>query len=72
MPELCFETIYKIWCPKCDNPSFVNNGDTQDLTVPDIGGVECPYCKFCYKLNPEFDDNDEESIDYVLGQKQLS
>lgn len=36
--------VYDWICPKCKKRSWVNNGDTDDLTVPDVEWVECPHC----------------------------
>ncbi len=31
-------------CPECKASNFVNNGDPEDLTRPDIEGIECHAC----------------------------
>lgn len=38
------ETWYKIWCPRCEIPNWICNGDTSDMTVPDIEAIECFNC----------------------------
>lgn len=66
------ETIYKVWCPKCYKFSYVNNGNTDDLTVQDVEGIECPYCKHCFQLNDDRNDiGNEYEPSYELAEKHL-
>lgn len=55
MPEVRIETIFKIWCPQCKKTMFVNNGNMDDITVPDIGGVICPHCDIKILLDDGYD-----------------
>jgi len=34
----------KVYCPACKKYCYVNLGDLNDCTVPDIDGCQCPYC----------------------------
>ena len=55
------ETIYKVVCPnkKCKTINFVNDGNHQDMTVEDTGGVRCFACKCEFALGERFDDEDD-------------
>lgn len=46
-------TWYEFVCPKCNSTNFVNDGDTQDLTVPDIEGCKCRVCSYCFDFEGE-------------------
>jgi len=69
------ETIYKIWCPNkdCNKPFYVSNGNVEDLTVPDIEGVTCPWCGHQDTLSDEMTDlyGDEYEPYYTTGKKTL-
>lgn len=34
----------KDWCPKCGKHCYVDLGDFNDITVPDVEGCKCPHC----------------------------
>lgn len=38
------EQILKEHCPRCQAVNYVSNGDTSDLTVPDVDAVRCHAC----------------------------
>lgn len=63
------ETIYKVWCPKCDKHCYVNNGDTNDCSGSDVEGIKCPYCEHCFPLGEGYEDEIEPH--YTLGEKTL-
>ena len=53
------EQWLKIYCPHCDKPNWVSNGDPQDMTVADIGNtIKCFNCKKCFLADEDFDDGD--------------
>ena len=52
-------TWYEIRCWKCECRYFVCDGDTNDMSAPDIGRVKCPSCGCIESL--EEDDIAEES-----------
>lgn len=60
-------TWFQSRCPNCHVANFVDNGDTQDLSVEDVSGVICWNCKAKYLLDPEFDDYDPNHIIYSRG-----
>lgn len=57
-------------CPKCKSHNWMYNGDPNDLTYPDIEGIECWNChhKWIPDELEEIDDDEEDSIDYTLGE----
>lgn len=57
------ETWYRDNCPKCKSPNWVDDGDTNDQTVPDIDGIECWNCDFVWILCEEWE---EETDAYVV------
>lgn len=57
------ETIYKVWCPKCKKHMYVNNGNTDDLSVSDVEGTECPYCKHRFRLGDSCDADDDDGYE---------
>ena len=40
-----WSTWYEMKCPDCRGKSFVNGGDTSDMTGYDPENVKCPYCR---------------------------
>ena len=51
--EIMSVTIYDLECPSCGETVYVNNGDEDDLTVPDIECVCCCYCQEIFPFNPK-------------------
>jgi hypothetical protein len=49
-------SYYHIRCPACGGSFFVDGGDPQDITTPDIESVGCPWCEHAFYLG----DEDEE------------
>lgn len=43
--NVAFGTWYSIYCPNCDKIVWYNNGDENDLTMPDIEIVRCWHCR---------------------------
>lgn len=39
------ETWHKVRCPYCEKVNWICDGDTSDLTQPDIEAVRCWACK---------------------------
>ena len=52
-------TWYELGCPQCNSINFVNDGDTQDLTLPDIEGCKCWNCSHCFDFEGNPVDEDE-------------
>lgn len=44
-------SIYDLTCPNCRATCWVNNGDTDDLTVPDIECVTCWKCDHVFAVD---------------------
>jgi hypothetical protein len=53
-------TWYELICPQCNLRNFVNDGDTQDMTLPDIDACKCWNCSHCFDFegNPVDEDGD--------------
>ena len=49
-----FETWYCMDCPRCGVKNWVNNGNTEDLTVPDVEGIRCHSCHHEWLLGEDF------------------
>ena len=47
------ESLYKTWCPYCDETNIHSNGNEQDLSSCDIDVVTCKQCGKDYGLGPE-------------------
>lgn len=41
-------------CPKCNATNWICDGDSADLTVPDVEAVKCWECHMAYWLDEEF------------------
>lgn len=54
-------TICDIVCPSCGVKCWFNNGDIEDLTVPDVEAVRCWKCSHEFKTD-EFDDTSIEDL----------
>jgi hypothetical protein len=48
-------TRYKLQCPHCHASCWVNNGNEDDVTVPDIEAVRCHACKAVFRVDAELD-----------------
>lgn len=35
-------------CPKCGSINWINNGDTDDITAPDVDAIRCWSCSHEY------------------------
>lgn len=56
-------------CPKCYQPNWVNNGDSNDYTENDIDGSKCWSCGYCWPLVGEEDWEDaSDDLYYTLGK----
>lgn len=61
------ETWIKIRCPSCKIANWVCQGDLEDLTVPDVTGVQCHGCNTKFKLVDD-DFMEEDDYYYVTGK----
>jgi hypothetical protein len=53
--------VYDVDCEKCGKKFWVNNGDTTDITVPDVVTARCPWCQANVCTIPiEFRENGDE------------
>tara|TARA_Y100000034_G_C6795891_1_gene356718 strand:- start:411 stop:641 length:231 start_codon:yes stop_codon:yes gene_type:complete len=55
-------SLYSIMCPKCSEKVWCNNGDEEDMTVPDIEALKCPYCGHYWWLSDPSDMFHEEDL----------
>lgn len=68
------ETIIGIPCPACQKLIWINEGNTQDMTVGDSDGAICPWCnnKFTYDELPSPEElgyeKDKTIDDYDLAK----
>ena len=61
------ETWQKTWCPSCNVPNWICQGNMSDLTVQDVMGVCCHSCNHEFILcEDEFIDPSE--VDYEDGR----
>jgi len=61
--------IYDINCPKCNNKNWVNNGDINDLSRPDVESVKCWSCKHVFFIDEnvaEFICSDDPEDGYMI------
>src|SRR2546422_941363 len=63
----------KVKCPNCNMGNWVNFGDTNDQTIPDVESVECYNCGNWFWLSEEFIEEvywseieDGETLDSLL------
>lgn len=63
-------TWYELNCPQCNSTNFVNDGDTQDSTLPDIEAFKCWNCNHCF----DFEGNpvDEDDLHVVIAQNWMT
>ena len=63
------ETWGKVWCPACNVPNWICQGDLSDLTVCDVIGICCHACEHKFRLDQDEDDGDieDDEIDYEKG-----
>lgn len=47
------EVWFKIWCPKCEKPNWVCDGDPTDLTGVDIEAIKCWKCSHSWWLDDD-------------------
>lgn len=48
--------ILDVDCPACGIKCWLNNGDVEDLTVPDVEAARCWHCRHEFILDPESDE----------------
>jgi hypothetical protein len=74
------DTIGKCVCPRCGKLNFVELGDFEDFTVPDVDGYKCWNCKevsrvnekiICKDADGEYVDEDGCDVWIEDGKKQL-
>ena len=46
--------LLDIPCPKCEALCWVNNGDIDDLTLPDIEAIKCWHCTHWFWVEDSF------------------
>lgn len=70
--------IYSVDCPSCGRRVWVNNGDTNDVTVPDVEAVQCPWCDKVFPIpgsdeelfDPNYADQGYKSPNEACGFKE--
>jgi Zn-finger nucleic acid-binding protein len=61
------DSIYSVDCPKCSKTVWVNNGNTEDVTTPDVEAVICPWCEDKWLLD-EFEDGGITTLENAFDQ----
>lgn len=55
--------IFDVNCPTCKSICWVNNGDIEDLTVPDVEAGKCWNCKSNFLINSyDIEDDIEDKV----------
>jgi hypothetical protein len=61
--------IYSIACPACGETSWIDNGDTDDCSMADVGVIECPWCDHVFVVPGAEDYTDPETARRQRGSK---
>lgn len=64
--------IYDVDCPQCGKACWVNNGDVDDQTVPDVEAVRCPWCLHEFALPGVEDETPFGRLNLTDGHKTAS
>ena len=61
------DTIAKLVCPKCDEYNYLDLGDLEDMTVPDVAGCKCWNCQHAF----DFEGDEIDPDDCDLGERLI-